>query len=219
MMPNEAPIQENKTEIHEAPQVSSEQKTDNTYSAYFSNPETIKKVQDQANTYKSQDPNIEKDLQNYLQKDPEKAKKINTQLNNPALDETKKSKIINAIIDASIKEAQVFSGTIQEKQTTIKQEINTDPVQIDIKKTQQEKQITTQEKQETSQENEITKIEKLKDNNNLEQINKHIEELEIKREALIDQNPKLDIKPNSPQYLEASQKLEASGTLKTLKAK
>ena len=65
-MPNEAPSQEIKQEIHEAPQMTSENKIDNPYSTYFSNPEIAKKIQDQLNTYKTQNPNIEKNFANYL---------------------------------------------------------------------------------------------------------------------------------------------------------
>ena len=66
------------------------------------------------------------------------------------------------MIDGSIKEAQVFTETIPEKQTTIKQEISTDPIQVDIKKTQESKQET------------ITKKIELTDR--AEQINKRIQE-------------------------------------------
>ena len=65
-MPNEAPSQEIKQEIHEAPQMTNENKIDNPYSTYFSNPEIAKKIQDQLNTYKTQNPNIEKNFANYL---------------------------------------------------------------------------------------------------------------------------------------------------------
>gem|GEM_PF-4858416 len=100
------PVQE--TEITSEASFSSDTKTENPYSKQFPNPEIAKKVDEQAKAYTKEHPNIEKDLLKYLEKDPEKTKKINTQLNNPALDEAKKAKIINAIIDASIKEAQVF---------------------------------------------------------------------------------------------------------------
>jgi len=213
-MPNEGAIQEIQTEIQETPQVSNEPKTDNQYSVYFSNPEVVKNIQNQINTYKNQHPNVEKDFFNYLQKDPEKAKKINTQLNNPTLDEAKKIKIINAIIDASIKEAQVFTEPTPEKK-----ENNNLPVQIDIKKTQEEKQLATETKQVKIERRQVVTEKKIKSNEYLEQINKHIQEVEASQKALIAQNPKLDIKPNSPQYVEASKKLEASGTIQTLQAK
>jgi hypothetical protein len=77
-MPNEAPPEELKQEIHEAPQVTNENKNDNPYSTYFSNSEISKKIEDQLNTYKTQNPNIEKNFAKYLANNTDLVKTRNT---------------------------------------------------------------------------------------------------------------------------------------------
>lgn len=193
-MPNEAPIEAIKTEIQETPQVSSEPKTDNPYSVYFSNPEVGQKIQKQINTYKTKYPKIEENFTNYLKNNPNILRIKNMLLEKSLNDPEKFEKQINSMIDSCSQEINVFP----------KQEIKMTE-NIQVKNNEQliiKEQVMAQKEQNTD--------------SYKEQINKHIQEVEAAQKALIAQNPKLDIKPNSPQYLEASQKFEASGIIKTL---
>ena len=196
-MPNEGAIQEIQTEIQEAPQVSNEPKADTPYSAYFSNPEVAQKLQNQINTYKAKYPKIEETFTNYLKNNPNILHIKNMLLEKSLNDPERFEKQINSMIDSCSQEINVFP----------KQEIKMTE-NIQVKNNEQliiKEQVMAQKEQNTD--------------SYKEQINKHIQEVEASQKALIAQNPKLDIKPNSPQYVEASKKLEASGALKTLTEK
>jgi hypothetical protein len=197
-MPNEAPIQGNKIETQETLQVSNEPKTDNLYSVYFSNPEVAKKIQDQVNNYKKEKPEIEEQFLKYLQTNTNILRIKNISLAKSLNDEEKIKTQINALIESSI-EKSIYVW---------KEEPKEEPKEIQVKNNEQlivKEQIKIEKKDVLTE-----KVEKL---------TKNIEEVESARQTLIAQNPKLDIKPNSPQYIEVSKKLEASGALKTLAEK
>lgn len=180
--------------------VNKESRTPDSFSSIQNNP----LFQTQINTYKTQNPEIEKNITDYLQKDPEKTKKIDMQLNNTALDDTKKTKIINTIIDLSLKEVQVFPNTEISK--------NGKEPQINIEETKREKIIINKEKI-------VTNEEKIVTNEISESLKQRFQEVELARKTLITNHPQLDIKPESNTYKQTAEKLETSRTIKLLKSK
>jgi hypothetical protein len=176
-----APIEANK-EVS----VSKESATPDSFSSIKNN----LLFQEQLNTYKTEHPEIEKNITNYLQKDQEKTERIKTQLNNPNLDENKKIKIINMIIDNCIKETPVFPKQENSNNQNIQE--------IDTKKIEQ-KQVVNTEEQKT-----IEMTESLK---------QRFQEVEATQNTLIKNNSGLSTKID-----EISKKLKTDEkTIKTIK--